>query len=286
MRAEGVTALSHTRRSVRAAAIVLVAAVLLSCSGCSEESMQAFGDAISDAYELYGPGHMHWSEDHEYYEWRQEMYAANFKGEAFIELNGGRSMFARGEESGWPDGVSYGYGTGTYRAYGIASLTEPVTDEGQVIDPKGWSGVSYPGAVDGGYLWRRYVMLPEDFGGEYCADNLRCCTAYAWIAAIRDFEREVRDYLERDPENNKALYRVTAVSQALDHIPQGFVLEARALDGSGLDICRYAYNVQPGIGISYSDGSSWMEAAGKPSDEDGGDGGQGPEENTGSETGS
>ena len=36
----------------------------------------------------------------------------------------------------------------------------------------------------------------------------------------------------------------------------------------GLRICRYVYNVQPGIGIDYGDGSSWMEAAGKPEDPD------------------
>lgn len=241
-----------------------MAAVLVLCAGCSDESLQAFGDALSDAYELYGPDHMHWDEDHEYYEWRKDMHSSSYKGEAYIELNGGRSLFARGEEEGWPEGMSYESGSGTWRAYGIASLTEQEPGSGEILDPPGWTDARYPGAVDGGYLWRRYELVPGDFGGEYCADNLRCCTAYAWQAAIRDFERDVRDWLESDPESNAVLYRVTAVYGTLDRIPQGFLLEARSVDGSGLDICRYAYNVQPGIGIEYSNGDSWLEAAGRP----------------------
>lgn len=265
MRGTGVTHRRGALPTVRAAAVVLMAAVLISCSGCSDESLQAFGDALSDAYELYGPGHMRWDEDHPYYEWRQEMHAGSFKGEAYIDLNGGRSLFARGEEEGWPEGPSYEAGSGTWSVYGMASLADAAPDGGEILDPPGWTDARYPGAVDGGYLWRRYELMPEEFGGEYCSDNLRCCTAYAWYAAIRDFEREVRDYLESGPDH-EVLYRVTAVSQALERIPQGFLLEARAADGSGLDICRYAYNVQPGVGISYSDGASWLDAAGKPAD--------------------
>lgn len=264
-----------TLPTVRAAAVVLMAAVLVMCAGCSDESLQAFGDALSDAYELYGPGHMHWDEDHPYYEWRKDMHADSFAGEACVELNGGKSLFARGEEESWPEGPSYASGSGTWSVYGMASLTEPVPDGGGLLDPPGWTDACYPGAVDGRYLWRRYCMLPEDFGGEYCPDNLRCCTAYAWTAGIRDFEQEVRDYLE-SASGNTALYRVTAVSQALEKIPQGFLLEARAADGSGLDICRYVYNVQPGIGIGYSDGSSWMAAAGQPAKDDGAGGEQVP----------
>lgn len=251
----------------KAAAVVMAAAVLFTCSGCSEEALEGLGDALGDAYEAYGPGHMHWTEGHEFYPYRYDMCADSFQGEACAEINGGKPLFGRLESEGWPEGISSESGPGWYREYGVLPAdTDEDPEDGPTVDPPGWSGASYPGAVDGGTLWRRYLLIPEDLGGAYGRENMRCCTAYAWTAGIEPLERMVRDYLSRGP-GRRAAYRVTAITSGLDDIPQGFLIECRSMDGgNGLEFCGYVYNVQPGIGIGYSDGSSWMEAAGKPDD--------------------
>ena len=56
-------------------------------------------------------------------------------------------------------------------------------------------------------------------------------------------------------------YRVTPIFEGDDLVAKGVQMEARSVEDDGKGICFhvYVYNVQPGIGIDYATGESWME---------------------------
>ena len=72
------------------------------------------------------------------------------------------------------------------------------------------------------------------------------------------YEEEVADYLRYS--GDYVLYRVTPYFEGDDLLASGVLMEAKSVsdDGDSLQFCIYCYNVQPGIGIDYSDGDNWL----------------------------
>ncbi|MDO5151010.1 MAG: DNA/RNA non-specific endonuclease [Oscillospiraceae bacterium] len=72
------------------------------------------------------------------------------------------------------------------------------------------------------------------------------------------FEDKTAEYIRRS--GNHVLYRVTPVFDGSNLVASGVLMEALSVEdnGSGLSFCVFCYNVQPGIGINYSDGESWI----------------------------
>ena len=66
----------------------------------------------------------------------------------------------------------------------------------------------------------------------------------------------VDDYV--DETNNHVLYRVTPVYDGKNLVAKGVIMEAWSIEDSGKGICFnvFVYNIQPGVEIDYSDGSS------------------------------
>jgi len=78
------------------------------------------------------------------------------------------------------------------------------------------------------------------------------------------FENLVADYIrdgEQDDRKLHALYRVTPMYDGNNLVASGVLMEASAVEdkGKSLSFCVYVFNVQPGIEIDYSDGSSRIE---------------------------
>lgn len=258
-----------------ARAATLAAAFLVSCtclSGCSDQAMSDLGNALADMYDSYGQDHLHLSEDHMFYGYRHEMHRASYAGDASVDLNGGQPFFTSSDIAGAdPDAgpVCGSLGAGTYSVTACLQAGHYApSDPGDDVpdDPRGYEYILYPGVVDGQALYHRLELLPASLGGGPLENGFFTCTAYAWKAGLSDLYRQVEDFLESC--DGAVLLRVTAVRPALQDIPDGFLFEARSCGDDSLRICRYVYNVQPGIGIDYGDGSSWMEAAGKPEDPD------------------
>ena len=70
------------------------------------------------------------------------------------------------------------------------------------------------------------------------------------------YENETADFIRSTGFH--VLYRVTPVYSGDDLVARGVLMEAESVEdgGAGLRFCVFCYNVQPGVSINYSDGSS------------------------------
>ena len=81
------------------------------------------------------------------------------------------------------------------------------------------------------------------------------------IRGMLPWEEKVADYI--DKTNHHVLYRVTPVFEGNNLVASGVLMEAYSIEdeGEGIEFCVYCFNVQPGIGIDYLTGESWIETS-------------------------
>ena len=77
------------------------------------------------------------------------------------------------------------------------------------------------------------------------------------VDGMLPFENMTADYIE--DTGNHVMYRVTPDFRGSELVARGVLMEAQSVEdgGSGLSFNVYCYNVQPGVTINYSDGSSF-----------------------------
>lgn len=124
------------------------------------------------------------------------------------------------------------------------------------VKPSGWHTVKYDN-VDGKYLYNRCHLIGYQLTAENAnEENLITGTRYMNVDGMLPFENMVADYVKET--GNHVMYRVTPVYQGDDLVASGVHMEAMSVEDQGEDISFnvYAYNVQPGIEIDYSDGES------------------------------
>lgn len=184
-----------------------------------------------------------------------------YSGEAYVELNNNVPSFKKSEltkkafekysdmdEKG-RCGVAFA---------NICADTMPTEERGPIgmVKPSGWHTVKYDN-VDGKYLYNRCHLIGYQLTGENANEkNLITGTRYLNIEGMLPFENMVAEYVK--DTNNHVLYRVTPVFKDADLLASGVQMEAYSVEDKGKGICFnvYCYNVQPGIVIDYSDGSS------------------------------
>lgn len=139
--------------------------------------------------------------------------------------------------------------------------TEDRSEIGQ-IKPSGWNQEKYPGVVDSEppYLYNRCHLIGFQLAGENDNEkNLITGTRYFNVDGMLPFENAVRAYV--DETDNHVLYRVTPVYYGNNLVASGVIMEAWSVEdnGQGISFNVFVYNVQPGVIIDYSDGSSKQE---------------------------
>lgn len=89
--------------------------------------------------------------------------------------------------------------------------------------------------------------------------NLITGTRYLNVSGMLPYENKTADYIRSSGYH--VLYRVTPVYEGDNLVASGVLMEAESIEdeGAGLSFCVYCYNVQPGVVIDYSDGSSHLE---------------------------
>ncbi len=200
---------------------------------------------------------------------------SSFAGDSETEiLNDGEPYFtedeiARASESFYEYGGfdSLGRPTGVLASINSADLPKGERNDGdelQAITPPGWKQVQY-GAdyVETGYLYNRGHLCMYALGGETSERNIITQTRYLNATLQLPYEEEALSYV-RSYKDCQLLYRVTPVYDGDNLVASGVIMEALSLDslgtkyadGSNLKFCVYLANVQPGIEIDYSDGSS------------------------------
>ena len=125
--------------------------------------------------------------------------------------------------------------------------------------PTGWHQNKYPGLVDSEppYLYNRGHLLMWALSGLTDEEqNLLTVTRYMNTEGMLPVEMEILRYILKS--GNSVLYRVTPVYDGDDLLAKGALMEAYDPEGD-FSLCRFAYNVQPGVHIDYSTGENWEE---------------------------
>ncbi len=187
-----------------------------------------------------------------------------YNGEPYVILNNNIPNF---EESG--------YSTNSFENYsdldklgrcGVAFANigldlMPTEERGYIgnIKPSGWHTIKYD-IVDGKYLYNRCHLIGYQLTSENANEkNLITCTRYMNTVGMLGFENEVAEYIKKT--GNHVLYRVTPMYEGNNLLASGVNIEALSVEdkGKGIQFNVYVYNVQDGILIDYSDGSSSLK---------------------------
>ena len=134
----------------------------------------------------------------------------------------------------------------------------PTEERGAIgqIKPSGWQMAKYD-IVDGKYLYNRCHLIGYQLSGENANEkNLITGTRYLNVQGMLPFENMVADYVKET--KNHVMYRVTPVFEGDNLLAKGVQMEAFSVedDGKGISFNVFVKNIQPGIEIDYSDGTS------------------------------
>lgn len=137
----------------------------------------------------------------------------------------------------------------------------PTEERGKIgmIKPSGWHTVKYD-VIKDRYLYNRCHLIGYQLAGENAnPKNLITGTRYLNVEGMLPFENLVADYVNNT--GNHVLYRVTPMFSGSNLVANGVLIEAKSVEdnGGGILFNVYCYNVQPGIGINYENGDSWLE---------------------------
>ena len=143
----------------------------------------------------------------------------------------------------------------------ISTELMPTEKRGEIgsVRPSGWHTVKYNDLIKDLYLYNRCHLIGYQLTGENANErNLITGTRYMNTEGMEPFESRVANYISS--RNAHVLYRVTPIFDGNDLLARGVLMEAYSNDddGAGICFCVFCYNVQPGIGINYADGDSWV----------------------------
>lgn len=197
-----------------------------------------------------------------------------YSGDPYVVINDNEPSFSS-EELESNSFESYGelddLGRCTIAFANLSSELMPQGERGSIgqVKPSGWQTVRYD-SVDGKYLYNRCHLIGWQLSGENANErNLITGTRYMNTEGMLPFENMVADYIKET--DGHVLYRVTPIFVEDELVARGVQMEAYSIEDAGASICFnvFVYNVQPGIEIDYSDGSSRLSETVDESQEDG-----------------
>ncbi len=194
-------------------------------------------------------------------------YVPEYTGQLSEEVNGSVPFFDE-EEKQVSDLLSFGALDSLGRCTGSMGCAGPETladgNRGEIgfIQPSGWVQNKYEGIVDSTppFLYNRsHLVMWALFGDETnVAENLITGTRLfnASDDGMLGTEVKVIRYIENT--GNHVLYRVTPLFCDDELLARGVLIEASSIEdqGSGLSLCTFVHNVQPGITIDYLTGDN------------------------------
>ena len=187
-----------------------------------------------------------------------------FSGEPYVVLNGNFPDFTPEEKEDKDAFENYSeldeLGRCGVANANICNELMPTEERGAIgqIKPSGWQLAKYD-IVDGKYLYNRCHLIGYQLAGENANEkNLITGTRYMNVSGMLPFENMVADYVKKT--DHHVLYRVKPVYEGSDLVASGVEMEAYSVEDKGAGICFhvFVYNCQPGIGIDYGTGDSWL----------------------------
>ncbi len=221
--------------------------------------MGEFANTLGDLYDTYGPGQVYMSEDSDYYLYRRDMHSDAYEGEAYFEVNGNVPYSGI---CGIPEGVCNSELSAGRAMLGTATVMEVFTPDisyEELPDPPGFVQADYFGVTPHGALYEKVRLVPEMFGGGSDPGNLVTGTEYLDYHLAQCWD-EIAEHVDGMDDGCGVCLRVTPVYSGVDRVCAGVLVEAESYGTDAVRMCRYYYNVQPGIRIDYSSGESRLEA--------------------------
>lgn len=185
-----------------------------------------------------------------------------YSGEAYAIINSNIPYFNENELTTevyeyYPELDSLGRCQTTTACIGQELMPDTEREAIGSVKPSGWNQAKYSELVDGNYLYNRCHLIGFQLTGENAnKNNLITGTRYLNVEGMLPFENMVADYIKES--GNHVMYRATPVFEGSNLVASGVLMEAFSVEdnGAGILFCVYCYNVQPGIYINYTDGSS------------------------------
>lgn len=187
-----------------------------------------------------------------------------YDGKAYVAINNNEPFFADSDMTttafeNYSDLDSLGRCGVAYA--NICKEIMPTEERGKIgmIKPSGWHTVKYD-VIKDRYLYNRCHLIGYQLAGENAnPKNLITGTRYLNVEGMLPFENLVADYVNNT--GNHVLYRVTPMFSGSNLVANGVLIEAKSVEdnGGGILFNVYCYNVQPGIGINYENGDSWLD---------------------------
>ena len=187
-----------------------------------------------------------------------------YDGKAYVAVNNNEPFFADSDMTttafeNYSDLDSLGRCGVAYA--NICKEIMPTEKRGKIgmIKPSGWHTVKYD-VIKDRYLYNRCHLIGYQLAGENAnPKNLITGTRYLNVEGMLPFENLVADYVNNT--GNHVLYRVTPMFSGSNLVANGVLIEAKSVEdnGGGILFNVYCYNVQPGVGINYENGDSWLD---------------------------
>lgn len=187
-----------------------------------------------------------------------------YSGKPYVVLNGNKPFF---KESDFKTAAFEKYSSlDSLGRCGVAFAnvgkeTMPAEKRGSIgqVKPSGWQTVKYD-FVDGKYLYNRCHLIGYQLTAENANErNLITGTRYLNVQGMLPFENMVADYVKET--GHHVLYRVTPIFKNNNLVADGVQIEAESVEDKGEGICFnvFCYNVQPGVIIDYTTGTSKID---------------------------
>lgn len=240
---------------VRFAALLLI--LLLILSGCGNTAISQEGSEHSAGAKLQMAETLPYAS-----QTIEVSEVPDYEGSAYIAVNGNVPYFTDEDKTtqsfeNYAELDEQGRCGVAYANVGQDLL--PTEERGAIgaVKPTGWHTIKYDN-VDGKYLYNRCHLIGYQLTGENANEkNLLTGTRYLNIEGMLPFEDLVAEYVESTA--NHVLYRVTPVYEGDNLLAKGVLMEGYSVEdeGTGINYCIFAYNVQPGIVIDYATGDSY-----------------------------
>lgn len=185
-----------------------------------------------------------------------------YTGETYVIVNGNIPVFSEEKKNASPyefySKLDY-LGRCGYAEAKLSIELMPTEERGQIgsVKPTGWHTIKYSN-IDGLYLYNRCHLIGYQLAGENANEkNLITGTRYLNVTGMLPWENMIADYIQETKDS--VMYRVTPIFEGENLVASGVQMEAESLGSDEICFNIYVFNVQPGIGIDYSNGNSWME---------------------------
>lgn len=190
---------------------------------------------------------------------QQELAKLDYQGTQTIEINQNKPTFSKKDLSiangPWE---KYGDLDSLNRATGAEALLNkklmPTEKRGDIssVTPTGWHSKK----INGQYLFNRSHLIGYQLTGENANwKNLITGTRQLNSPEMLRFEMDVTYYLEKS-EKNYVRYSVVPIFRGDELLPRGVHMMAQSIDSSDIYFNVYIFNVQKGVELNYTDGTS------------------------------